>query len=140
MGLDVVDGYYEMGKAALGPAFLAEKAPRLHVIDEDGMRAGEEFGADIVYSNMVCVHVHPDERREYFSNLLRLTHRRGARLVFNAMTSEEPRRFEFDSWSWPMDDYRRALAGLDLVRADLGKLHVQNGVESLPVEFEFVRR
>lgn len=140
LGLDVIDGFYEIGKAALGAELLAQKAPRFHLIDEAGLAAGEAFGADVVYSNTVCVHVHPDETADYFRNLARLTRKQGARLIFNARTSEAPLRYEFDGWSWPMDFYRQALAELECVRAEAGRMQFQNGVSTLPVEFEFRRR
>ncbi len=139
LGLDVIDGFYEFGKRAIGPALLAEKAPRFHVIDEAGIALGEAFGADMVYSNVVCVHVHPDETAEYFRNLLRLTHKQGARLVFSARISPAAVRFEFDGWSWPMEFYRDALAELTLVRTVLGKPSARNGVETQPIDFEFRR-
>lgn len=138
-GLDVIDGFYTLGKAALGTALLEEKSPRFQIIDDAGLDAGEAFAADVVYSNVVCVHVHPDETAAYFRNLARLAHKPGARLIFNARTSDVPLRFEFDGWSWPLAFYREALRGLALVRADTGRAKVQNGVETLPVEFEFRR-
>lgn len=139
LGLDVIAGFYEFGKQAIGADLLAEKAPRFHVIDEAGIAEGEAFGADIVYSNVVCVHVHPDETADYFRNLVRLVHKPGARLFFSARISPTPVRFEFDGWSWPMEFYRDALAELQLVKTVLGKPSVRNGFETQPIDFEFRR-
>jgi len=51
-----------------------------------------------------------------------------------------PLRYEFDGWSWPMGFYREALAELECVRAEIGRMQFQNGISTLPVEFEFRRR
>jgi len=139
MGLDVIAGFYEMGIEAIGPELMAEKAPRLAVIDEAGIAEGEAFAADFVYSNVVCVHVHPDEIETYFRNLARLAHKPGARLIFNARLTPEPARFEFDGWSWPLEFYQDHLPGFDMVRADTGTLQIQNGIETTPIDFEFRR-
>jgi SAM-dependent methyltransferase len=138
-GLDVIEGFYGFGRQALGPALLEEKAPRFHIIDEAGLTMGEAFGADIVFSNVVCIHIHPDETTDYFRNLARLAHKPGARLLFNARTTEAPVRYEFDGWSWPMTFYTEALPGFELVRADRGVPQFQNGIQTLPVDFEFRR-
>ena len=68
-------------------------------VAEPGLADGEAFAPDFVYSNVVCVHVHPDETEEYFRNLARLAHKPGARLLFNARLTDTPVRFEFDGWS-----------------------------------------
>ncbi|MBV8975968.1 MAG: class I SAM-dependent methyltransferase [Alphaproteobacteria bacterium] len=139
LGLDVIDGFYELGKRALGPELLSAKSPRFHVIDAAGLAMAEAFDADVVFSNVVCVHVHPDETAEYFRNLARLAHKPGARLLFNAHISDVPLRFEFDGWSWPMAFYKNALEGFALVRAELGRPRMQDGVQTAPVDFEFRR-
>jgi cyclopropane fatty-acyl-phospholipid synthase-like methyltransferase len=139
MGLDVISGFYEMGVAALGPQMMAEKAPRLAVIDEAGIAQGEAFAPDFVYSNVVCVHVHPDEVDAYFGNLARLAHKPGARLIFNARLTDTPTRFEFDGWSWPLDFYKDHLPGFDMIRAATGTMQVQNDIQTMPVDFEFRR-
>jgi hypothetical protein len=139
MGMDVIAGFYELGVTAIGPEMMGEKAPRLSVIDEAGLAQGEAFAPDFLYSNVVCVHVHPDEIEDYFRNLARLAHKQGARLVFNARLTEQPVRFEFDGWSWPLEFYRDNLAGFAMVRATTGTMQTQNGVETMPVEFEFRR-
>ncbi|HEX4296213.1 MAG TPA: hypothetical protein VHZ29_18920 [Rhizomicrobium sp.] len=138
-GLDVIDGFYEIGKAMIGAELLAAKAPRFGIIGEPALAEAAQFAADFVYSNVVCVHVHPDEVDAYFHDLARLTHKRGARLVFNAALFERPVRYAFDGWAWPLEFYRQSLAGLDCVRTDLGRSQNRNGHEITPVELEFRR-
>ncbi|HWA88901.1 MAG TPA: class I SAM-dependent methyltransferase [Rhizomicrobium sp.] len=139
-GMDVISGFYELGLQALGAELAAQKKPKLGVIDEETLAAGVAFGADIVCSNTVCVHVHPDEMDEYFRNLIRLTARPGARLVFNAVLHERRHRFEFNSWAWPEAFYRESLKELEFVRIEIGRPAVKEGVLMNLVEFEFRRR
>lgn len=138
-GLDVISGFYEFGATAIGREIMDEKAPRLHVIDEQGLGLAEAFAADIVFSNVVCVHVHPSETAEYFRNLARIAHKPGARLFFNAWTSEQPVRFEYSSWSWPLETYRQRLGELELVNVAAGNPQTQGGAAITPVELEFRR-
>ncbi|HEX4860412.1 MAG TPA: hypothetical protein VFV07_04190, partial [Rhizomicrobium sp.] len=85
------------------------------------------------------VHVHPDETETYFANLARLTHKPGARLIFNAMLSERPVRFTFDNWAWPEAFYQGSLSALTFVRATKSPPQIRDGHEITPVEFEFCR-
>lgn len=139
LGLDVIDGYFELGKQALGPALPAEKRPRLEIISDASLAGARQFGADRIYSNLVCVHIHPDEIGAYFSNLVSLAHRGGARLIFNAEISETPVRYKFNCWAWPLDFYKENMRGLDLVRASIGRERIKEGYPVKPVEFEFRR-
>jgi SAM-dependent methyltransferase len=139
-GLDVIDGFFEAGKRVLGAELLEEKAPRFGIVNEDNLALASNFGADLVFSNTVCVHVHPDETGTYFRNLARVTHVPGARLIFNAMLSERPLRFEFTSWAWPLDFYERSLGELELVRAATGRPQDKAGGLVAPVNLEFRRR
>jgi len=138
-GMDVVSGFYEVGIRTIGAEIVERKKPKLGVIDEDTLAAGVEFGADIVCSNTVCVHVHPDEIAEYFRNLIRLTAKPGARLIFNAVIYDRLHRFEFNSWAWPLEFYEDRLKELDLVHVEIGRERVKDGVHMKLVEFEFRR-
>ncbi len=109
LGLDVVDGFFELGARAMGLDLFEAKASQLRVIDEAAIEAGEKFSADIVFSNLVCVHVHPDEIGDYFRNLSRLAGKRGARLFFNATVSDGVHRFEYNSWTQPLEFIKHSL-------------------------------
>jgi SAM-dependent methyltransferase len=139
-GMDVISGFYEVGLPAIGDRLIAAKKPVLGVIGEDTLQAGVAFDADIVCSNTVCVHVHPDEMDEYFRNLIRLTAKPGARLIFNAMLGERLHRFGFNSWAWPMEFFRDSVKELEFVRADVGREKETRGTRMNMVEFEFKRR
>jgi hypothetical protein len=138
-GLDVVAGFYEAGMIAIGTALAAEKVPRLEVIGEDSLAAAQALGADLVYSNVVCSHVHPDEIENYFHNLARLAQRPGARLIFNAELCEHPHRYAFDGWAWPLEFYKQSLSALTLARATTSSPRIRGGETVVPVDFEFHR-
>ena len=138
-GLDVIDGFFDLGVNAMGRDLFEIKAPQLRVIDDDAIAAGQEFAADIVFSNLVCVHVHPDEIDAYFRNLSRLTCKPGARLIFNAMISGGVHRFTYNSWTQPIEIITRSLRDMDMVRSDIYDPKTADGVEMTPIEFEFRR-
>jgi SAM-dependent methyltransferase len=138
-GMDVVAGFYEVWRDTIGAELAAAKKPKLAVIDERAIQDGIAFGADIVCSNTVCVHVHPDEIDEYFDNMIRLTAKPGARLVFNAVICDRPHRFEFNSWAWPLDFYKERMKTLDLMNVEIGRAKEKDGGHMNLVEFEFRR-
>jgi SAM-dependent methyltransferase len=119
-GLDVTDGFYEMGKDLIGAQMMADKRPRFAVIGEASLADGAAFGADIVISSAVSYHVHPTETAIYYGNLQRLAARPGARLLFDASISDVPLRNK--SWCWPLDFYVQSLPELRFVGMDGGRL------------------
>jgi SAM-dependent methyltransferase len=139
LGLDVVDGFFEFGEKAMGQDLFAAKAPKLLVIDEPGIETAARFDADIVFSNLVCLHVHPDELDAFFSNLLRLTSKPGARLIFNAVVSDKEYRFGVNLWARPIETIKSALKDLKLVRTESWPPKLHDGVALTTMEFEFRR-
>jgi cyclopropane fatty-acyl-phospholipid synthase-like methyltransferase len=115
-GLELAQGLYEIGQEVIGQEILTEKMPRLGLIDTDALDQAADFGADFVYSTAVAFHVHPEELPLYFANLIRLTSKPGATLFFDAKVSDQPHRYRERSWTWPMEEFLRALAPLTLVR------------------------
>jgi hypothetical protein len=125
-GLDVTNGFYEIGKTEIGDALICQKSPRLGVISEDEIAEAEKFGADLVYSNAVCYQVHPEEQKTYFGNLTRIASKPGCQLIFNCMLADPPVRYSHRSWAWPLDTYKTALSALDFVAAEQSR-DVQKG-------------
>jgi hypothetical protein len=139
-GLDVISGFYEIGTQLVGEGLVREKQPRLAVISDDSIADAERFEADHVFSGAVCVHVHPDETQAYFRNLDRLVTKPGARLFFNAAVADEPMRFRYDSWAWPLSFYEKALAKLEFVGASVGNEHEKEGHRVRYANLEFRRQ
>ena len=139
-GLDVISDFYQQGEQTIGAKMIGEKAPVLRAINPQSVAEGAAFGADFVCSNTVAVHVHPTEMETYFKNLAQLTAKPGARLIFNAVVFDRRKRFEFNSWAWPVEVYKEALGELECLRAEIGRPRVKDGIEMKLAEFEFVRR
>ena len=137
MGLDVNSGFYEMGKELIGEKMVDEKAPRFAEISEEAVKQAVAFNADIVYSSAVCYHVHPDEAETYFSNLSRITHKKGAVLFFDATVSDEHFRYRHRSWSWPLDFYLKSLPSLRLARIHKSKDREEEGHKFMVGILEF---
>jgi SAM-dependent methyltransferase len=127
-GLELSSSLYEIGQKMIGETILAEKRPRFGQVGTAAVDDAEAFGADFVYSTAVAFHVHPDEMELYHRNLVRLTTKPGARLVFDTKISEQPHRYRERAWSWPLAMYRDALAPLELARTVPVKSRVEDGV------------
>ncbi len=112
-GLDVTMGLIEEGKKLVGQGLLDEKRPLFGTIDEPSLDRAGNFAPDLVYSTAVCYHVYPEEAPAYFDNLLRLTHRPGAVLLFDVSVSDQP--VTEHALSMPLDYYKQALLPLEFV-------------------------
>jgi len=112
-GLDVICGFYDMGKELVGPQLLEEKKPRFAIIDDASVREAATFGADFVYSSAVSYHVLPDEAPPYFRNLSTICWRPGANLFFDVSLSDAP--IHDLQLSMPLDYFKAALPELDFV-------------------------
>jgi SAM-dependent methyltransferase len=116
-GVDVVDGFYEIGKTLIGEALLNEKRPQFDVISDAAVENLARFSADFIYSSSVCYHVHPDEIAFYFAALEKITAKPGAILMFDVKLTDKPTRYLSHSWAWPLEFIKNALPGLEFVEA-----------------------
>lgn len=138
-GLELAKGLYEIGQDVVGPDTIGEKAPRFGLIDTDALDEAAAFGADFVYSTAVAFHVHPDELALYHANLVKLTAKPGATLLFDTKISEQPLRYRERAWAWPLEMYLEALAPLTFVRAVKMNERVELGVRFENQTLEFRR-
>lgn len=138
-GLELAKGLYEMGEEVIGPELIAEKKPRLGLIETPAVEEAIAFGADFIYSTAVAFHVHPEEMPLYCANLIKLAAKPGATLFFDAKISETPLRYRERSWSWPMEMYLKALAPLTLVRGIEMNERTELGVRFVDHILEFRR-
>jgi SAM-dependent methyltransferase len=115
-GLDVISGFYEIGKGLVGEKLVKEKKPRFAVLSDKSVARAAKFAPDFVYSSAVSYHVHPDEAAAYYANLSKIAHKSGAVLFFDATVSDNHFRYRHRSWSWPMDFYLKSLGDMKFVR------------------------
>lgn len=113
-GFDVTTDFIDIGRGLIGE-LIKDKQARLATINESSLAGGVAFGADVVCSNVVAYHVHPDEMAVYLDNLRTLTSKPGSILVFDAKIAAAPIRVGRAGWAWPMDHFVRGLAPLELV-------------------------
>jgi SAM-dependent methyltransferase len=114
-GLDIISDFFELGRANVGEALIAEKRPVLAAITPDSVQAAADFAPDFVYSHAVLIHVHPDDVPLYFANLSRIAQRPGTRLAFNAMLHPTPVRYNNLGWAWPQDSIVARLPDFDCI-------------------------
>lgn len=112
-GLDVIAGFYDMGKDLIGAEMMAEKKPRFAVIDDASVRDAARFAPDFVFSSAVSYHLHPDEAPEYFRNLSTICHKPGSNLFFDVSISDEP--IHNLQLSMPLDYFKSALSDLKYI-------------------------
>ena len=115
MGLDIIPEFVQNGRELLGTKLSDSKSPKLMSLDELSLAAAEQFSADAVISSDVAFHIHPDEAADYFTKLSNVTCKSGARLVFDAKTSDQAYRYNESGWSWPISCYQEFLRPLVLV-------------------------
>jgi hypothetical protein len=72
-GLDVRPDFAELGLAALGPALVAERRPRVGVLDDATVREARAWQPDFVLCLGVLFHIHPDQLASAASRLAALT-------------------------------------------------------------------
>jgi SAM-dependent methyltransferase len=138
-GLDVIDDFYKIGADLIGRELLLEKSPRFGVINAESLADAERFGADVVYSFAVCVHVHPDELDAYLGALSRLCRKPGARLIFDLAVADVPLRYRTRSWARPLDLVLGSMRGLRCVRVSQGNSREEDGVRLTLTNVEFRR-
>jgi hypothetical protein len=110
-GMDVIPGFYEMGKDLIGAEMMAEKKPRFAVIDDASVREAAAFAPDFVYSSACSYHIHPDEAAGYFRYMTEICHKPGANLFFDVSISDQP--IHDLQLSMPLDYFKSALPDLN---------------------------
>ena len=116
LGLDVISGFYEIGKLQLGPKMLDAKKPNFAVIGSNSIESAIEFAADFVYLSGVAIHVHDDDASDFFANLRMITHKRGTKIVMSAHIATTSFQHVGTSWARPLNFYTDQLRGLRLLK------------------------
>jgi len=138
-GVDVVDGFYEIGQTLIGEALLREKLPQFDVISDATAENLARFSADFIYSSAVCYHVHPNEIGSYFAALEKIAAKPGAILMFDVKLIDEPTRYRSLQWAWPLEYIKNGLPNLEFVEATkLGEINSGGPVVSISM-LKFLR-
>jgi SAM-dependent methyltransferase len=133
-GLDVTRDFIDIGISA-APERIARKKPQLYAINAASIVSASEFGADLVISNAVSYHVHPDENEQYLGNLAAICAKPGARLIFDAKCSAAPVQFRKRSWAYPLEFYVDRLSPLAFTAQHKTTAVADSGSAAIPLEY-----
>ena len=115
VGLDVTRDFIEHGLQLIGDDLLQTKVPYVDAISEQSLDLAERHKADLVYSTACAFHVHPEDKPKYIADLLRLTSKPGARLIFDTKLSFKSWRYATAGWVRTAGFYIETLNPLRLV-------------------------
>ena len=68
-GIDISDAFYSEGLKLLPPELIAEKQPKLGVIDDELLSQIRAWSPDFIFANAVLQHVPPEELGLFFGRL-----------------------------------------------------------------------
>lgn len=123
-GLDVTPAFYQQGLRMLGAAVVAERRPRLHVIDDAVLDTLGRAHPDFVVSFSVIMHVPPAELATFFDRVMRLVGPR-ATALFLFQAADALLRTDGKSWAYPAEIIETAVLdrrpGLHVRRAEVGR-------------------
>ena len=71
-GIDVSPRFLHEGRALLGPSVVADKAPRLDLVDEETIERIHQWEPEVIISNAVLQHIPAEELPDYFDRLARM--------------------------------------------------------------------
>ncbi|MBT3140037.1 hypothetical protein DS909_08430 [Phaeobacter gallaeciensis] len=113
-GLDVISAFYQIGLEIIGP-LKAEKKPKFGVF-ENRTQMAADWAPDLVFSNAVALHVHPEDEQAHFAMLKTLAAKKGARVMMQVHVADAPFRFGRSGWARTLDQYRSLMAPFELVQ------------------------
>jgi SAM-dependent methyltransferase len=99
-GVDVSQGFMEAGLELIGDELVAEKRPRLSLIDRRSIEDIGRWAPDFIMCNAVLQHVPEDELPTFFERLAAMM-AGGAFAYVIFVEAEEVARFKAASWAYP---------------------------------------
>lgn len=99
-GIDVSSRFLGEGRTLLGPKLIADKQPRLDLIDDATIDRIHRWKPDAIISNAVLQHVPPEELPAYFERLARMMVA-GTRAVIMFIPDARLARVKAMSWAQP---------------------------------------
>ncbi len=108
-GMDVVDTFINQGLDLIGPALIADKAPRLMTITPEYLAEVAAWRPDFIFSSAVLQHVPPEELPEYFRRIeLLTTGKCVAHIIY--IGGKRRKRVKALNWVYPLDQIVAAMA------------------------------
>lgn len=111
-GIDVTESFIDEGRALVDPVLLADKRPRLSVIEDKLIDLIGVWAPDFIFSNTVLQHVPAAELATYFDRLARMMGP-GCKAVIEFITSPETKRIKAMSWAYADEELRAVAAAVD---------------------------
>ena len=101
-GLDVTDDFFGPATGLLDAALVAEKRPKVGVINPDNLAEVRRWKPDVIFSNAVVQHVPPTELRSYFQSLASLM-APGATALVIFVSGPDGERYQGMNWRHSAD-------------------------------------
>jgi len=111
-GIDVTASFIDEGRALIDPALLADKRPRLSVIEDGLIDLIGVWAPDFIFSNTVLQHVPETELATYFNRLARMMGP-GCMAVIEFIASPQTKRIKAMSWAYADSALHAAAAAID---------------------------
>jgi len=125
VGLDLTEDFIKHGKKLLGD--LIEEKQVVTGTIEDKLDHAVNMNVDVLFSNNVSSHIHPNENTIYYDNIKQITHKAGSLAMVHALVSPEPVRFQRSGWAWPLEHYIASMNPMGLVQDHVGDDFERNG-------------
>lgn len=111
-GIDVTQSFIEEGRALVDPALLADKRPRLSLIEDGLIDLIGVWRPDFIFSHTVIQHVPEAELAIYFDRLARMMGP-GCKAVIEFIAAPATKRLKAMSWAYADETLRAAAAAID---------------------------
>jgi SAM-dependent methyltransferase len=117
-GLEISDFLLDQGRELIGEKLLREKEPHLQVISPESVAAAAAAKPAVLISVRVLIHVHPNDLKEYFHNILTIIGSSGQAHVNGKWSPRETIQSSSRSWA-------HSIATIEeTVRAEGGRLEI----------------
>jgi hypothetical protein len=124
-GLEISDFLLQQGRELVGEALLEEKQPHLEVISPASVAAAAAAKPAMLISIRVLIHVHPDELKEYFGNVMTIIGPSGQAIINGKWSQNGTIQSSNRSWAHDVSILER------IVKAQGGAMNIltQEGCE-----------
>lgn len=114
-GVDILSDFYKYGIEIMG-SLVQTKKPKFDVLPE-GLEQAIAWGADLVYTTAVSLHVHPDYEAAHYATLRSLAAKPGAIVIVQAYVTDTVTRIARSGWARPTAHYQAMMAPFQMIAA-----------------------